>query len=108
MRMGIVPGEEPAERTGPPILNEDPVPPGVEDLRDDVDEIEQRVRRSGPEEVERADRAADAVEGEEDRGEGDDGEDDDAAEEVGSDDAGSASDAANDPTSDDPSTDVPA
>lgn len=61
--MGIVPGEEPAPRTKEPLLNEEPVPPGVEDYYDEVEELEKRVRERGPEEVEQADEQADAAEG---------------------------------------------
>lgn len=99
--MGIVPGVEPDHGVSqPPLLNEDPVPPGVEDLSEDVDEIESRVRGAGPAEVERADEQADAVEGDaehEERGDAPDGVE-----------PGTRSDAANDPTTDDPAVDTPA
>lgn len=98
--MGIVPGEDPREASGPPLLNEEPVPPGVEDLTDDVDEIERRVRQHGPADVERADRQADAVEG--DREHEEPGDQPDGVE------PGSRSDAAHDPTTDEPAADTPA
>ncbi|AXH96295.1 hypothetical protein [Ornithinimicrobium avium] len=97
--MGIVPGQDPIPRSGPPLLNEEPVPPGVDDLTEDIDAIEERARRSGPAEVERADRQADAVEG--DREHEEPGAERDGVE------PGARSDAANDPTTDEPDADTP-
>lgn len=87
--MSIVPGQDEGPRKEP-LLADEPLPPGVEDWSDDVDAIEKRIRERGPDEVQKADEQADAVEGDGGHDEGD----------GGSDEPGSASDAANDPTSD--------
>lgn len=60
--MGIVPGQDPGY-TEEPLLADEPLPPGVEDISGDVDALEKRIRERGPEEVEQADERADAVEG---------------------------------------------
>ncbi|MFK5635239.1 MULTISPECIES: hypothetical protein [unclassified Ornithinimicrobium] len=73
--MSITPGEVPGAREEP-ILADEPAPPGVEDWSDDVDAMEERIRKGGPDEVEEADEAADAVEG---HGEHEDGSQDRAA-----------------------------
>jgi hypothetical protein len=93
--MGIVPGQDPGPQPEP-LLADEPPPPGVEDFSEDVDAMERRIRERGPEDVEQADRQADAVEG--DAGSAANSERSAADEEgVG---PGSRSDAGQDPTSD--------
>ena len=84
--MGIVPGQDPGPQPEP-LLADEPPPPGVEDFSEDVDAMERRIRERGPEEVEKADEQADAVEGESGDREAGDG-------------PGASADAAHDPTSD--------
>ncbi|WP_122262656.1 hypothetical protein [Ornithinimicrobium cerasi] len=88
--MSITPGEEPGPRTEEPLLAEEPLPPGGDNLARTVEEIDKKIRSRGPDEVEDADEAADAAEGDAE----------DADERSGDDGAGSDADAQQDPTSD--------
>lgn len=90
--MAITPGQEPGPATDEPLLAEEPPPPGSQEVVEDVEELDDRIRAEGPDEVEQADREADAVEGDAE----------DAAEqgEGTTDEPGSAADADRDPTSD--------
>ena len=99
--MSITPGEVPGPREEP-LLADEPIPPGVEDWSDDVDAMEERIRKGGPDEVQEADEAADAVEGE---GQHEDGEEQTPQEESAAEAAGgtedvAASDSDQDPTDD--------
>ncbi|WP_131105855.1 hypothetical protein [Ornithinimicrobium sufpigmenti] len=86
--MGITPGEEPGPVEEQPLLAEEPLPPGSE-LAEKVEELDERIRQAGPEEVREADEEADAVEG--------DADDDTRTRDA---DAGSDADSDADPTSD--------
>ena len=88
--MAIVPGEIPEPREEPPLLAEEPLPPGVGDIAQQIEDLDKKIREGGPEEIEQADEAADAAEGDAD----------DAQERVADTDAGSDSDSDEDPTSD--------
>ncbi len=52
----------PGDGTAEPLLAESPAPPGS-DVEEIVDAIDERIREAGPEDVEEADKAADAVDG---------------------------------------------
>lgn len=88
--MAINPGEIPGPRTEDPLLAEEPLPPGGENLAETVEEIDESIRSAGPDDVEQADRRADAAEGDAD----------DAPERTADSSHGSESDASEDPTSD--------
>ena len=99
--MGITPGVEPGPVEEEPLLAEEPLPPGSE-LAEKVEELDERIRQAGPDEVREADQEADAVEG--DAGDSLSGEADaDKGSDEGSgkgSDLGSDADADEDPTSD--------
>ena len=61
--MSITPGAEPDPAEESPLLADEPLPPGTADLAQAVEEIDEHIRSEGPEEVEEADKQADAVEG---------------------------------------------
>jgi hypothetical protein len=90
--MAIVPGEEPpvfGEET--PLLADEPLPPGTgRDIAEQVEQLDEQIRSGGSDEVEQADEAADAVEGDVE----------DAREGEADQDLGSDADADADPTSD--------
>lgn len=88
--MGITPGVEPGPVEDQPLLAEEPLPPGRSELAEKVEAIDERIRKAGPDEVQEADEAADAVEGDAD----------DAHSRGADSDAGSDADSDEDPTSD--------
>ncbi|MFK5582758.1 hypothetical protein [Serinicoccus sp. LYQ131] len=49
--MSIVPGEEPRSRDEEPLMAEEPLPPGNGDIEAKVEELDQRLRESGSDEV---------------------------------------------------------
>lgn len=88
--MGITPGVEPGPVEEEPLLAEEPLPPGRNNLAKEVEALDERIRKSGPDEVQQADEEADAVEG----------DPDDATSRDADSDTGSDADADEDPTSD--------
>ena len=88
--MSITPGQEPGPRTEEPLLAEEPLPPGGDNLAQTVEAIDRKLRRRGPDKVEQADEEADAAEGDAS----------DAEDRAGDEGPGAGSDAQEDPTSD--------
>ena len=89
--MAIVPGEEPRVSDETPLLADEPPPPGTgDDIAEQVEQLDDQIRSGGSDEVEQADEAADAVEGDADE----------AADAAPDEDLGSDADSEADPTSD--------